>query len=73
MDKKELLTQVVDSIVNEDDAAASEAFKKYATAKVRGILEGVSKKKDATCTVEDGQEEQEQVAAEVIDKSNKDD
>lgn len=70
MDKKELLTQVVDSIVNEDDAAASEAFKKYATAKVRGILEGVSKKDKEACSAE---EEQEDNAQAVIDQSNKDD
>lgn len=74
MDKKELLTKVVDSIINEDDAGAAEAFKQYATAKVRGILDESAKKpKKDKATDCDNEEEAEEVAAEVIDKSNKDD
>lgn len=36
----ELLKKVIDSIINEDDAAATESFKTYATHKFKGILEG---------------------------------
>ena len=37
---KDLLSQVVNGIVNEDDDAAAASFKQYATLKVRGIVEG---------------------------------
>lgn len=40
MDTKELLAQVVDAIVNEDDAAASASFKVYSTQKVKSLIEG---------------------------------
>ena len=39
MDTKELLGQVVDGIVSEDEAAATAAFKQYATAKVKSLIE----------------------------------
>ncbi len=72
MDIKELLTQVVDGVIAEDEDAAKAAFKQYATHKVKSLIvtEAAAKdKKDKTedCTTE------EDVAADVIDKSNKDD
>ncbi len=70
MDTNELLNQVVTGVVNEDNEAASAAFKTYATLKVRSMLESPMSKKDKKdeCTPTE-----EDVAADVIDKANKDD
>ena len=46
-DNKALLKNVIDSLVNEDDASAKTSFKQYATAQVRSLVESDSlKKKD---------------------------
>ena len=75
MDNKELLKSVIDSLVNEDDAAAKASFKQYSTAKVRSIVEAdglkkkvakVEAKQKPDCTDEEN-------AQDVIDKSNADD
>lgn len=77
MDIKQHLKQVIDSLINEDDASASAAFKQYATDKARSLMEEgnlkkkvekVKDKKKSDCT-----EEEEEAAKDVINKSNADD
>ena len=42
MDKKELLRTVVNSIINEDDAGAKEAFSQYTTLRARDVISGTT-------------------------------
>jgi hypothetical protein len=75
MDTKELLQQVVDGLINEDEAVANKAFRQYSTLKVRGLLEGdtvkgmkkMKKKEKAACDDDDA------VTKDVMDKEKKDD
>lgn len=72
MDSKEILAKVLDAIVNEDNEAATEHFKTYATAKVKGLIEGddseeakkIAKKKAKQC---DDANETNKVAAGVTE------
>lgn len=76
MDSKAHLKQVINSLINEDDASATAAFKQYATAKARSIVEAEdstkkveklsAKKKNPDCT-------DEEAVKELINKSNADD
>lgn len=79
MDTKELLTQVIDNIVNENEEGATASFKQYATLRVKSILEeGTLKKKVAAVEAKDEEEDCGDATAQanakaVIDASNKDD
>lgn len=55
MDKKELLRTVVNSIINEDDAGAKEAFSQYTTLRARDVISGTTSDEVVT-------EEQQEVA-----------
>lgn len=68
MDKNELLKRVVDSVINENDADAKDAFKQYATLKAREVLEGVSQPAKAEEVVEPVVEsDAETIAKEILD------
>ena len=69
MDKKELLRTVVNSIINEDDAGAKEAFSQYTTLRARDVINGTTS--DEVVTEEQQEEvaektEAEQIAEEIV-------
>lgn len=76
----ELLKKVIDSLINEDDAGASESFKLYATHKFKTILEGdkadekdEDDKKDDDCEDKDDEKEDDGDQEDKEDKKDKDD
>lgn len=76
----ELLKKVIDGLINEDDAAAAESFKLYATHKFKTILEGdkadeeedkkEDKDKDEDCECDDDSDKKDDKKD---DKKEKDD
>ena len=61
--KTDLLRTVVNAIINEDDTAAKDAFKQYATLRARGIIEGT---KEESAPIVETEEVEVEESAETI-------
>lgn len=68
----ELLKKVIDGLINEDDAAAAESFKLYATHKFKTILEGDKADEEKEEKDEDGDKKDEDCECD-DDSDDKDD
>lgn len=76
MDNKELLRGMIDAFISEDENTSKELFSKYSTQKTKSLLEASSAKKEKKEKKEEEDEScatDEDVAKDVIEKSNKDD
>lgn len=73
MDNKELLRGMIDAFISEDENTSKELFSKYSTQKTKSLLEASSAKKQKKEEEDESCATDEDVAKDVIEKSNKDD